>query len=96
MLTDAIQKFIATERVWLLVAGIAGLAVVWFLLSWTLRRLRKRFKSPPARPAGSGWSLKQARKLHKSGQLTDKQYEDLRGAILKGLEKEGPRRRSGR
>ena len=72
--------------VWLLllvVVGLAILAIALAVLLWSLGRLRKSLKDPSAFQKGTGWTIEQISELHKSGQLTDKQYQSLRDAVIR-------------
>ncbi len=82
--------------IWQLLLGIGALAVGLTVLTWVLGRLRRRYQRPSVPLTGSGWSLEQVKRLHQSGQLTDKQYERLRDEVAKGLKKEGCPKRPGR
>lgn len=82
--------------IWQLLVGIGALAVGLMVLTWVLGRLRRRYQRPSVPLAGYGWSLEQVKRLHQSGQLTDKQYERLRDEVAKGLKKEGYPKRPGR
>ena len=71
--------------VWLLLlvfVGLAILAIALAVLLWALGRLRKSLKDPLAFQKVTGWTIEQINELHKSGQLTDKQYQSLRDAVI--------------
>ena len=75
--------------VWLLLlvfVGLAILAIALAVLLWALGRLRKSLKGPSAFQKGTGWTIEQIGELHKSGQLTDKQYQSLRDAVIRDSE----------
>ena len=72
------------------VAGGVVLVALGLALWW----LRKYSKSRSAPPAGPGWTLTEVETLHKSGQLTDTQYKDLKDVVIKGLEQAQEQRRS--
>ena len=71
----------------LIIVGLAILAIVLAVLLWALGRLRKSLKDPPAFQLDTGWTIEQISELHKSGQLTDNQYRDLRQVVMAGLQK---------
>ena len=75
--------------IWQLLLGIGALAVGLTVLTWVLGRLRRHYQRPSVPLTGSGWSLEQVKKLHQSGQLTDKQYDRLRAEVARGLKKHG-------
>ena len=75
------------DGIWLLIPVIAASAIVLALLLWSLRRLRKFLKGSSAFQSGSGWTIEQINELHKSGQLTDKQYRSLRDAVIRNMQK---------
>ena len=71
----------------IMVIAAAGLILLLLALAGLLaRRYNKRSS---VRPIGPGWTIEEVEKLHESGQLTDKQYSDLRETVRKGLEKTG-------
>ena len=76
------------EWIWQFVLGVGALATGLMGLAWVVGWLKKRFQHPPAALTGSGWTLEQVKRLHESGQLTDKQHERLREEIARGLKKE--------
>ena len=73
--------------IWPLIIIIIALAIVLALLLWGLGRLRKSLKDSSAFQSGTGWTVEQINELHKSGQLTDKQYRSLRDAVIKNMQK---------
>ena len=90
------QGLAVPKWIWQLLLGIGALAVGLMVLTWVLGRLRRHYQRPSVPLTGSGWSLEQVKRLHQSGQLTDKQYERLRKGVAQGLEKEGYAKRRGR
>ncbi len=77
------------EWIWKFLLGAGALAVGLIGLSWISRWLKRRFQQPPTALTGSGWTLEEVERLHKSGQLTDEQHERLREEIVKGLTEDG-------
>ncbi len=75
------------EWIWPFLLGIGALVVVLVGLTWVFRWLRRHFYQPPTSLTGSGWTLEEVKKLHESGQLTDKQHKRLRDEVAKGLKK---------
>ena len=73
--------------IWPLIIIVAALAIVLALLLWGLERLRKFLKDSPTFQSGTGWTIEQINELHKSGQLTDKQYRSLRDAVIRNMQK---------
>ena len=74
--------------VWLLAllfVALAILAIALAVLLWALGRLRKSLKDPPVFQSGTGWTIEQISELHKSGQLTDKQYQSLRDTVIRNM-----------
>jgi uncharacterized membrane protein len=65
---------------WLVIAVflLLGMAVVIFLV-------RKRL-SPDEDFRGEGFTLADLRQLHKSGQMTDEEFERAKAQLLKGLQ----------
>ncbi len=64
---------------------IAAAGLVLFLLALVDLLVRRRNRRSSARPSGLGWTMEEVEKLRASGQLTDKQYKDLRQVIIAGL-----------
>ena len=75
------------DWIWLLALVIAASAVILALLSWSLGRLRKFLKDSSAFRSSPDWTIEQINELHKSGQLTDKQYRVLRDAVIRNMQK---------
>ena len=73
--------------IWPLIIIITALAIVLALLLWGLKRLSNFLKNSPTFQSGTGWTLEQINELHKSGQLTDKQYQSLRDAVIRNTHK---------
>ena len=73
------------DGIWPLIIIIAALAIVLALLLWGLGRLRQYLKDSSHFQRGTGWTLEQINELHKSGQLTDKQYRSLRDAVIRNM-----------
>ena len=82
--------------IWQLILVIAALVVGSVVFIWAWGRLRGYIHRLSVPPSGPGWTLEQVKRLHESGQLTDKQYKRLREQVAKGLlekENEGRVRR---
>ncbi len=75
------------EWIWPFLLGTGALVVGLVGLTWVFRWLRRRFHQPSTSLTGSGWTLEEVKKLHESGQLTDKQHKRLRDEVAKGLKK---------
>ena len=73
---------IPREAVYLLLA-IGGVAAALIVLFWITARLRRYLENSSGPLSGPGWTIGQIRKLHRSGELTDKQYQALREVIIK-------------
>ena len=83
------QGLAVPKWIWQLLLGIGALAVGMTVLTWFLGRVRRHYQRPSVLLTGSGWTLEQVKRLHQSGQLTDKHYERLRDEVTKGLKEEG-------
>ena len=64
---------------WLLV----GVIVLLLVTLW----VRKRFLSPADEATPAGFTLGDLRQLHKSGQMTDEEFEKARAQVLAGTKK---------
>ena len=84
------------ERTWPLLLAIAVLVPFLVLMSWALGRLRRQMKRPTKPISGPTWTVEQLRSLHESGQLTDKQYQELRDGVLRDLKRDKSRSRLGK
>ena len=84
------------EWIWKFLLGVGALAIGLIGLGWIVGWLKRRFQHPPTALMGSGWTLEQVKRLHESGQLTDKQHKRLREEVANGLKKEGYPKRPGR
>ena len=73
--------------IWPLIIIVAALAIVLALLLWGLECLRKFLKDSPTFQSDTGWTIEQINELHKSGQLTDKQYRSLRDTVIRNTHK---------
>ena len=81
MREDAIQFLILV-----FLCLMAGL-IMLFLLYWGFRRLKRALKDSSSFQCNSAWSIEQINELHKSGQLTDKQYRSLRDAVIRSTDR---------
>ena len=84
------------DWMWQLILAIGVLVLGSVVLIWGLARLKRHLQVPSVPPSSSGWTLEQVKRLYESGQLTDKQYKQLREEVAKGLKKEGYPKRPGR
>lgn len=66
----------------ILVLAAAGLILLLLAVAGLLARRHNKRSS--VRPTGPGWTMAEIEKLHESGQLTDKQYRNLREIVTTG------------
>lgn len=79
----AAKEFSTNEygRILLWCLVLAVVAIAGFLVAtWARKRLR-----PTDEPQASGFSLDELRRLHKSGQLSDVEYERARSKVVAAL-----------
>ena len=82
-------------RLWILIfIGLVVTTILLALVFWGLRRLKRSFKDSPSRQDDAGWTIQEIDKLHESGQLTDKQYQSLRDAVIRSSDRSDPTSRS--
>lgn len=62
----------------------AGLLILLALMGFAIARFRKRFSSTES-PSSTGFTLTDLRELHRSGKMTDAEFEVAKKLVLNGL-----------
>jgi hypothetical protein len=65
---------------------LGGLLVAMLIVSWVRKRLKE-----PDEPASAGFTLSDLRQLHKSGQMSDEEFERAKAKVVEAARRAAER-----